>query len=247
MAKRVIGNWKMFGRQARNAELVAALLADPACDAGHVSLGVPAAYLGQVASLLSGHRTGLAAQDVSRFSADGAYTGEISAAMLADCGCREVLLGHSERRQYFGEDDASLRLKVDAVYAAGLLPVVCVGESLSEREAGDHLAFVATQIEGIRDVLAGRTQVCIAYEPVWAIGTGRVAGLGQIAEMHDAVREKVFDCAGKSCNISVLYGGSVKADNVDEIMTLPQVDGALVGGASLDVAQFRKICETAAK
>lgn len=247
MAKRVIGNWKMFGRQARNAELVAALLADPACDAGHVSLGVPAAYLGQVASLLSGHRTGLAAQDVSRFSADGAYTGEVSAAMLADCGCREVLLGHSERRQYFGEDDASLRLKVDAVYAAGLLPVVCVGESLSEREAGDHLAFVATQIEGIRDVLAGRTQVCIAYEPVWAIGTGRVAGLGQIAEMHDAVREKVFDCAGKSCNISVLYGGSVKADNVDEIMTLPQVDGALVGGASLDVAQFRKICETAAK
>lgn len=247
MAKRVIGNWKMFGRQARNAELVAALLADPACDAGHVSLGVPAAYLGQVASLLSGHRTGLAAQDVSRFSADGAYTGEISAAMLADCGCREVLLGHSERRQYFGEDDASLRLKVDAVYAAGLLPVVCVGESLSEREAGDHLAFVATQIEGIRDVLAGRTQVCIAYEPVWAIGTGRVAGLGQIAEMHDAVREKVFDCAGKSCNISVLYGGSVKADNVDEIMTLPQVDGALVGGASLDAAQFRKICETAAK
>lgn len=247
MAKRVIGNWKMFGRQARNAELVAALLADPACDAGHVSLGVPAAYLGQVASLLSGHRTGLAAQDVSRFSADGAYTGEVSAAMLADCGCREVLLGHSERRQYFGEDDASLRLKVDAVYAAGLLPVVCVGESLSEREAGDHLAFVATQIEGIRDVLAGRTQVCIAYEPVWAIGTGRVAGLGQIAEMHDAVREKVFDCAGKSCNISVLYGGSVKADNVDEIMTLPQVDGALVGGASLDAAQFRKICETAAK
>lgn len=247
MAKRVIGNWKMFGRQARNAELVAALLADPACDAGHVSLGVPAAYLGQVASLLSGYRTGLAAQDVSRFSADGAYTGEVSAAMLADCGCREVLLGHSERRQYFGEDDASLRLKVDAVYAAGLLPVVCVGESLSEREAGNHLTFVAAQIEGIRDVLAGRAQVCIAYEPVWAIGTGRVAGLGQIAEMHDAVREKVFDCAGKSCNISVLYGGSVKADNVDEIMTLPQVDGALVGGASLDAAQFRKICETAAK
>ena len=118
MAKRVIGNWKMFGRQVRNAELVAALLADPACDAGHVSLGVPTVYLGQVASLLSGRRTGLAAQDVSRFSADGAYTGEVSAAMLADCGCREVLLGHSERRQYFGENDASLRLKVEAVYAA---------------------------------------------------------------------------------------------------------------------------------
>ena len=247
MAKRVIGNWKMFGRQVRNAELVAALLADPACDAGHVSLGVPTVYLGQVASLLSGLRTGLAAQDVSRFSADGAYTGEVSAAMLADCGCREVLLGHSERRQYFGENDASLRLKVEAVYAAGLLPVVCVGESLSERAAGNHLAFVAAQIEGVRDVLSGRAQVCIAYEPVWAIGTGQVAGLDQIAEMHDAIREKVFDCSGKSCNISVLYGGSVKADNVDEIMTLPQVDGALVGGASLDAAQFRKICETAAK
>ncbi len=167
--------------------------------------------------------------------------------MLADCGCREVLLGHSERRQYFGEGDASLRLKVNAVYAAGLLPVVCVGESLSERAAGNHLAFVAAQIEGVRDVLSGRAQVCIAYEPVWAIGTGQVAGLDQIAEMHDAIREKVFDCSGKSCNISVLYGGSVKADNVDEIMTLPQVDGALVGGASLDAAQFRKICETAAK
>lgn len=117
---------------------------------------------------------GLAAQDVSRFSADGVYTGEVSAAMLADCGCREVLLGHSERRQYFGEDDASLRLKVEAVYAAGLLPVVCVGESLSERAAGNHLAFVAAQLKGC-GMLSGRAQVCIAYEPVWAISIVQVA------------------------------------------------------------------------
>lgn len=242
MVKLVIGNWKMHGRQASNSALLDELLAAPCCDAVNVAVAVPSAYLGQIGVRLAGHRMGLAAQDVSRFAEDGAFTGEVSAAMLADMGCRYVLVGHSERRQYFAESAEVLAAKMHHVYASEMLPVYCVGETLAERESGRYVAAVLKQLDDVAVELAGREQVIVAYEPVWAIGTGLVASPAQVAEMHEKLRAALVHIAGASCNISLLYGGSVKADNVDEIFALPQVDGALVGGASLNASQCRKIC-----
>lgn len=247
MTKLVIGNWKMNGRLAKNAALLSELLADPACDAVNVAVAVPAAYLGQVGALLAGRNMGLAAQDVSHFANDGAFTGETSAAMLADVGCRYVLVGHSERRQYFAESAATLTKKLLCCYDAGMLPVYCVGESLADRQAGHPVETVLAQLDEVADALSGRESVLVAYEPVWAIGTGQVATVAQMAEMHEAIRRKLFDIVGGSCNITLLYGGSVKADNVVEIFTLPQVDGALVGGAFLDPLQCKNICHAAAE
>lgn len=242
MVKLVIGNWKMHGRQSANSALLDALLADPRCDADNVAMAVPTAYLGQVGVTLAGRRMALAAQDVSRFDKDGAFTGEVSAGMLADLGCRYVLVGHSERRQYLAESAEVLAAKIRHVYASGMVPVYCVGETLAERESGAYVAAVLRQLNDVAAELKGRQQLIVAYEPVWAIGTGLVASPAQVAEMHEKLRGALVHIAGASCNISLLYGGSVKADNVDEIFALPQVDGALVGGASLDASQCRKIC-----
>jgi triosephosphate isomerase len=187
----------------------------------------------------------VAAQDVSCFAADGAFTGETSAAMLADTGCRYVLVGHSERRQYFGEDNAALSAKLLATVEAGMVPVLCVGETLAQREAGQVMAVIGQQLEAL-SAINGQDYV-VAYEPVWAIGTGKVATIGQIDEVHQQILDAVLQCYGASDSIRVLYGGSVKADNADAILSLASVGGALVGGASLEVNGFGKICQAAKK
>ncbi len=244
-SKLVIGNWKMNGRHAANLALLAQMLDEPAINRAGVGLAVPAVYLAQLATVLQGSAMAVAAQDVSRFAEDGAFTGEVSASMLADAGCRYVLVGHSERRQYFGEDNNALSAKLKAVVAAGMVPVLCVGETLAEREAGQEMAVIGAQLAALA-AIKGQDYV-VAYEPVWAIGTGKVATIEQIDAVHQQIRALVLQCYGASDSIRVLYGGSVKADNADAILSLASVGGALVGGASLEVNGFGKICQAAKK
>lgn len=243
--KLVIGNWKMNGRLEQNQRLLEALAEAVAGLEVEVGVAPPAAYLGQVASLTQGSALRLCAQDVSQYADDGAYTGEASAAMLADISVRYVLLGHSERRQYFGEDNVVLRRKLEAVLKAGLTPVLCVGETLAEREAGQQWSVIEQQLSVLDDVAL--TELVVAYEPVWAIGTGKVATVEQIGQMHTAIAEKLLQTSKGSVKIRVLYGGSVKSDNADAVFAVQNVDGALVGGASLDAEAFRKICLAAQK
>jgi len=244
-SKLVIGNWKMNGRHAANLALLGQMLENADINRDGVGLAAPAVYLAQLASVLQGSAIAVAAQDVSRFATDGAFTGENSAQMLADVGCRYVLIGHSERRQYFGEQNDALSAKLQAVAAAGMVPVLCVGETLAEREAGQELAVISQQLEALA-AIKGQEYV-VAYEPVWAIGTGKVATIEQIDAVHQQIRALVLQCYGASDSIRVLYGGSVKADNADAILSLASVGGALVGGASLEVNGFGKICQAAKK
>lgn len=243
--KLVIGNWKMHGRHAFNAQLVTQLLASEQVNRAGVALAVPTPYLVSVGALLEGHRLALAAQDVSCFADDGAYTGETSANMLADVGCRYVLVGHSERRQYLNEGSETLRQKLLNAIAAGLTPVYCVGETLAQREAGHHIEVIREQLS-VLDGIDGES-IVVAYEPVWAIGTGKVASLEQIEEIHCEIKAECLRRLQGSANIRVLYGGSVKADNAMAILSLDNVDGALVGGASLVPESFSMICQTARK
>jgi triosephosphate isomerase len=243
--KLVIGNWKMHGRHAFNAQLVTQLLASEQVNRAGVALAVPTPYLVSVGALLEGHRLALAAQDVSCFADDGAYTGETSANMLADVGCRYVLVGHSERRQYLNEGSEALRQKLLNAIAAGLIPVYCVGETLAQREAGHHIEVIREQLS-VLDGIDGKS-IVVAYEPVWAIGTGKVASLEQIDEIHREIKAECLRRLQGSATIRVLYGGSVKADNAMAILSLDNVDGALVGGASLVPESFSMICQTARK
>ena len=246
--KLVAGNWKMQGRQASNAALLQALSAQSAEWAGvDMWVAPPAAYLMQVAGLLQGSGIGLAAQNVAREN-EGAYTGEISAGMLVDCGCRAVIVGHSERRTHYGETDAQVAEKFVKAQEAGLIPVLCVGETLAEREAGATGAVVQRQLEAVL-ALAGVGSLAtavVAYEPVWAIGTGRTATPEQAQEVHALLRERVAQSdAVVAEGLRVLYGGSVKAANAEALFAKPDIDGALVGGASLDAHEFVAIARAA--
>ncbi|PRP71836.1 triose-phosphate isomerase [Chromobacterium amazonense] len=243
--KLVIGNWKMNTRADSAQALASALLDHAATNREGVGIAAPAVYLAALAQTLKGSRLALSAQDVSRFAADGAYTGETSAAMLADIGCRYALVGHSERRQYFGEDNAALLQKMRNAIAAGVTPVLCVGETLEQREAGQYLQIIAAQLAILPELTDG--DYVIAYEPVWAIGTGKVATLEQIAEIHAFIKNWCLQNIGSSDKIRVLYGGSVKAENAEAILATENVDGALVGGASLDADSFRVVCQAAGK
>ena len=236
--KWVMGNWKMNGRQAANAALLSALRALPASDA-LVGVAVPAVYMAQAAAALADSAVWVGAQDVSGFGDNGAYTGEISAAMLADAGAQFVLLGHSERRQYFGEDNALLQTKWQHAIAAGLVPILCVGETLAQREAGAAETVVAEQLSLLAAL--GANTVAVAYEPVWAIGTGQVADAEQIAGMHAFIYRQLLSLSPSGANIRALYGGSVNPQNARSILALPHVDGALVGGASLKADSFAAI------
>ena len=240
--KWVMGNWKMNGRQAHNLSLLSSLRTLKTSGV-LVGVAVPNVYLTQTAQLLADSNLLAGAQDVSRFGDDGAYTGEVCAAMLADAGARFVLVGHSERRQYFGEDHAALRSKLQHTLEAGLLPLLCVGETLAQREAGQAQAVVAEQLA----VLAGldMAAVAVAYEPVWAIGTGQVATVAQIGDMHSFIYRQILSLCGEGAKIRVLYGGSVNTQNAAEILAVPNVDGALVGGASLQAASFATIIDAA--
>lgn len=238
MKKWIIGNWKMNGSLNANLPLLRAL-AENANDACCAGVTVPYPYLMQAQAFLNNSKALWGAQDVSRFDGNGAYTGEVSAAMLADTGCRIVLVGHSERRRYFGEDNTALAQKISHVRAAGLTPIVCVGETLAERQSGTHQAVIEAQLNVFKNMEA--PEVVIAYEPVWAIGTGEVADEDQITAMHSFIYAKLLSILPKAANITILYGGSVNSDNAATILKLEHVDGALVGGASLNADSFAKL------
>jgi triosephosphate isomerase len=241
----VAGNWKMHGSRAENASLVSGLLdlLQPGKRA-EILLCPPFPYLMETARLLKDSGVALGAQSVCA-EAQGAFTGEVSAAMLKDVGCRYVLVGHSERRQLFGESDALVARKFVAAQGQGLVPVLCVGETLDEREGDQTTIVVSRQLEAVLAVtgVQALAKAVIAYEPVWAIGTGRTASPEQAQEVHAMIRAKVAERDGTiGGSVRILYGGSVKASNAQELFAMPDIDGGLVGGASLKADEFARIC-----
>jgi triosephosphate isomerase len=237
----VAGNWKMHGNRAANSTLLDAIVAGvPAAQQVECAVCAPFPYLGQLAERLAGSAIAWGAQNVSEH-AQGAYTGEVSAAMLAEFGCRYVIVGHSERRQLYGESDAAVAAKFAAVQGAGMTPILCVGESLAEREAGRTEEVVARQLAAIlaKAGIQGFESAVLAYEPVWAIGTGRTATPEQAQGVHAFLRAKVLP------GTRILYGGSVKAANAEAIFAMPDVDGGLIGGASLVAEEFLAIARAA--
>jgi len=244
------GNWKMHNTHFEGLTLVQKLaftLTSKDYDAADVVVLPPFTALRSVQTLVAGDklRIGYGAQDLSPHEA-GAYTGDVSGPMLAKLGCGYVLAGHSERRQYHGEDDALVNAKVKAALRSGLTPILCIGENLDIRRAGEQLTFTLGQLDG---GLAGLTPeqvagLVVAYEPVWAIGTGEVASPEDAQEVCGAIRQRVSGVHGDAAaaGVRILYGGSVKADNIVAIMAQPDIDGALVGGASLDAGGFAAIC-----
>ena len=244
--KLIAGNWKMNGSLADNEALVRALVAGLAtaggCDA---AVAVPAPYLAQVQALVQGSALALAAQDVSQH-ASGAFTGEVSAAMLREFGVRYVLVGHSERRQFHSETDADVAAKAQRALASGITPIVCVGETLAEREAGQTEAVVKRQLAAVIH-LNGHciSEVVVAYEPVWAIGTGKTASPEQAQQVHAVLRAQLAAASDKAPSIRLLYGGSMNAANAAQLLAQPDIDGGLVGGASLKAADFQAILAAA--
>ena len=244
--KLIVGNWKMNGLAVDLTEaeaLKSALESEPS--AHRVGLCPPATLIAQAAWRLKGGAVEIGGQDCHS-KASGAYTGSISAAMLKDAGANLVILGHSERRQGLGETDADVAAKVEAALAAGLEPVVCVGETLEQREAGQAIQIVSNQVKAsLPDAVVGKA-FAVAYEPVWAIGTGLTPTLDQIAEVHAAVRAALVARSWEEGRIApILYGGSVKPSNAAEILAVADVGGALVGGASLKAADFLGIIRAA--
>ena len=239
------GNWKMHGTRREAVALARALVeAIGAVGDREVVVAPPFTALEAVAQVLAGSRIGLAAQNV-HWEAKGAFTGEVSAPMLREAGCTHVIVGHSERRQYFGETDATVGKRLRAALGGGLTPIACVGETLAEREAGQTHAVIARQVAA---ALAGLSpadvaRCVVAYEPVWAIGTGRTATPAQAGEVHAAIRRQVAGLASETVagGLRILYGGSVKPENIDALMAEADIDGALVGGASLEAAAFARI------
>ena len=244
MRKLAAGNWKMNGLKADGCALVTDLAARATRETLTCELLVcpPATLLHPVAGLLKGSAIALGAQNCHA-QAKGAHTGEIAAPMLADAGCTYVILGHSERRADQGESDAQIRAKVVAARQAGLTAIVCIGETLQERDAGKTLEVVGRQLQGSVPEALGPAELVIAYEPVWAIGTGRTPTTAQVAEVHGHIRKLLSERARDSVNVRILYGGSVKAGNAAELMSVPNVDGALVGGASLIAEDFWQIAK----
>ena len=244
--KLIAGNWKMNGLSASLAEAKAlreALDGEPS--AHRVALCPPATLIAQMAWALRGGAVEIGGQDCHA-KASGAFTGSVSAPMLKDAGAGLVIVGHSERRQGFGETDADVAAKTEAAIAAGLEPIVCVGETLDQREAGKAVEVVRAQVLGSLPDSAGTAAFAVAYEPVWAIGTGLTPTLEQIEEVHRAGRAAMVERLGQGGETApILYGGSVKPDNARDILAVPEVGGALVGGASLKAADFLGIVRAA--
>jgi triosephosphate isomerase len=241
----IAGNWKMNNNCAESVELVSQLK-DMLSDSKEIDIVVapPFTVLGAVAAVLKGSTLGLAAQHVF-WEESGAFTGEISTAMLKDVGCRYVIIGHSERRQYFSETDEMVNKRLKAALKASLIPIVCIGETLAEREAEKTLGVIEQQLkEGLEGLsLEEMENVVIAYEPVWAIGTGKTATPDQAQEVHHFIRDLIARIFSEESadETRILYGGSVKPDNVDHLMAQRDIDGALVGGASLKADAFARI------
>jgi triosephosphate isomerase len=245
--KLVAGNWKMHGSRHCNDSLLSALREGVDAGDAECAVLVPAPYLAQAEALLSGSAVAWGAQNVSEH-ASGAFTGEVSAAMVAEFGARYAIVGHSERRVIFGESSETVARKMLAVRKSGLVPMVCVGEQLSERESGLTRQVIAAQLAPVLAAAAGfgAQDMVLAYEPVWAIGTGRTASPEQAQEVHAFIRESVAREVGDAAAPSrILYGGSVKACNAKALFAMPDVDGGLVGGASLVAAEFLDIVRAA--
>ncbi len=241
----IAGNWKMYKGGAAGCELARAVVeASGDLAAVEVVVAPPFTALAAVAHELRGSRVGLAGQNFHP-RPEGAFTGEVSAPMLLEAGCKWVIVGHSERRQIFGESDDFIADKVRSAMAAGLRPIVCIGETLEERESNKTLDVVYRQVDAFAKILAERPgYASIAYEPVWAIGTGKVAGPEQAEEVHAAIRKRLREISETLADgTHILYGGSVKPDNASGLLGCPNIDGALVGGASLDADSFSKIIQ----
>ncbi len=244
MARKLIaGNWKMNGLR-HSAAVLAGALAERARAAGPLAwdplICPPAILLGPVGAALHGSAVALGGQDCHP-AQSGAHTGDISAEMLADAGCRYVIVGHSERRADHGEGDAEVRVKAEAAAAAGLVPIVCVGETAAQRGAGEALRVIEAQVTGSLPRAMVGADMVIAYEPVWAIGTGQTATPADVAQVHGHIRgllARLLGGAGAAGAVRILYGGSVKPANAAELLAVADVDGALVGGASLDAEDF---------
>ena len=251
MKKLIAGNWKMNGSLAANEALLRAIAQGlaggaPSCD---IAVCVPSLYLPQLQALLgeaaSPHISALGAQDVSPH-ASGAFTGEINAAMLKEFGCRYVIVGHSERRQYHGESDALVAEKARAALAAGITPIVCVGETLAEREAGRTDEIVRRQLAAVIHVNGHCiSEIVVAYEPVWAIGTGKTASPDAAQAVHAVLRAQLQAASDRSARVRILYGGSMNAANAEDLLRQPDIDGGLIGGAALKATDFLRIIAAA--
>lgn len=246
--KLVIGNWKMYGNTAENQTRLDALVDKVRTHAGSVKIAVcvPYPYLAQAQTSLRASDIAWGTQDISS-QQTGAYTGEVSACMAAEFGSSYTIVGHSERRAYHGETSEIIAMKARQALTAGITPVVCIGETLEEREADMTAKVVSTQLAEILGALsaAEARQIVLAYEPVWAIGTGRTASPAQAQEVHSHIRRHLIQHASELAGTPILYGGSVKAANSTALFSEQDIDGALVGGASLDAAEFAAICTTA--
>jgi triosephosphate isomerase len=246
--KLVVGNWKMFGRLARNKDLLAGVLAGVReLRNSDCAVCVPYPYLAQAQALLQGSNVAWGAQNMSHHE-EGAYTGEVAAGMLLDFACKYVILGHSERRGLYHESDSMVAQKFEAAIKAGLKPILCVGETLDEREAGITEEVVARQLDAViaRSGVRMLEKAVLAYEPVWAIGTGKTASPEQAQAVHAFIRQRVAKQDGQVAQgLCILYGGSVKAANATELFSMADIDGGLIGGASLVAEDFVAICRAA--
>lgn len=241
----VVGNWKMHGSRDSVAALLGNLVAGATADAVQMAVCPAYVHLAQALELCADANIAVGAQDCSQ-ATSGAYTGEVSAEMLADLGCDWVILGHSERRAYHNESDELIAAKLAAAVNAGLKPILCVGETRGQREAGEAESVVATQLQGAlqgQEIPAG---LVVAYEPVWAIGTGLTATPEQAQEMHAFIRRELGQHGVDAQAVRLLYGGSVKPGNAKDLFAQPDIDGALVGGAALVAEDFQAIAEAAA-
>ena len=245
--KLVAGNWKMHGSLAENEALLSGLLSGLAAVKADVAVCVPFPYLAQAQAKLVGSAIALGAQNMSQH-VKGAYTGEVSATMLKDFSCKFVIVGHSERRALYGESDETVAEKFVAAQSAGLTPILCVGESLSERDGGVTEQVVGRQLDAViaKSGIAALTGSVLAYEPVWAIGTGKTATPEQAQAVHAFIRAKLRALdAGVADKLIIQYGGSVKANNAVELFAQPDIDGGLIGGAALNAEEFLAICQAA--
>jgi len=246
----VAGNWKMNGSTASNKELVAGIVAGaPQSDSAKVLICPPFPYLAAVATQIAGSKVSLGAQNVSEHES-GAFTGEVAPAMLRDIGCEYVIVGHSERRSLYGETSFAVAAKFKAALDAGLKPILCVGETLEQRESGGTESVVEVQLGAVIDKvgIAGFESAVVAYEPVWAIGTGVTASPEQAQDVHRHIRGVMAGHdAGVAESIQILYGGSMKGENAAGLLSMPDIDGGLIGGASLKAGDFLAIAEAAAQ
>jgi triosephosphate isomerase len=242
--KLIVGNWKMNGSHTSNSELLAGIVGGRPYLAD-VAVCVPFPYLSETAVALAATDIRWGAQDCSAHE-QGAYTGEVSAAMLQEFGCRYAIVGHSERRQYHGESDQLVADKAKAALARGVTPIVCVGETLAQREAGETENVVKRQLSVVIHALAHCAgEMVVAYEPVWAIGTGKTATPDQAQAVHALMRAQLAAATPRAAEMKLIYGGSVKADNAVQLFAQPDIDGGLVGGAALKAADFVSICRAA--